>query len=55
MSQFINKSSNKAVNRFYYKGNVLETPKLNHNKTKNCFNKKEIPNNKTTLKSTERK
>ena len=42
MSQSINKSSNKTVNRFYYKGSVIETPKFNLNKTKNCFNKSKL-------------
>ena len=37
ISKYINKSSNKTVNRFYYKGNLLEKPKYNLNKTKNSY------------------
>ena len=42
ISKSINKSSNKTVNKFYYKGNILEKPKFNLNKTKNYFNRSKL-------------
>jgi len=42
ISKSINKSSNKTVNRFYYKNNLFEKPKYNLNKTKNYFNRSKL-------------
>ena len=42
ISKSINRNSNKTVNRFNYKGNILEKPKFNRLKTKNCLNRNKL-------------
>ena len=42
ISKSINKSSNKTVNKFYYKGSIFEKPKFDLNKTKNYFKRNKL-------------